>query len=283
MNHPNRVIPYHDFGGQGPILHFAHANAYPPGCYRLLMEEFSHDYHAIGIKHRALWPDAQPQEVRNWRRIADDLIDFFDSQSLQGVVGMGHSLGAVVTVFAALKRPDLFSHLVLIEPAFLTSQQLFWLHLTPPALRKRIWPMASGALKRRDTWDSPQAVFDSYRRKRIFSRLSDEALWDFIRHGTRRKDHAQADSKEVTLTFPKNWEAHIYTLAPRVWESLKQITHPTLAIRATETNVIAPETWQTWQSLQPEAKFVQIPETGHLVPMERPNVLAQIILEFLKI
>jgi pimeloyl-ACP methyl ester carboxylesterase len=35
-----------------------------------------------------------------------------------------------------------------------------------------------------------------------------------------------------------------------------------------------------WQRLQPQARFVEIADAGHLVPMERPQAISNAIAEF---
>ena len=50
-------------------------------------------------------------------------------RGLSGIVGIGHSLGGVTTMYAALQRPDLFRALVFIDPVFLLEAVL--LHCEP--------------------------------------------------------------------------------------------------------------------------------------------------------
>jgi pimeloyl-ACP methyl ester carboxylesterase len=38
-----------------------------------------------------------------------------------------------------------------------------------------------------------------------------------------------------------------------------------------------------WQELQPDATFLEIPEAGHMLPLERPQMLAEAILDFLRL
>ncbi|MBV7334936.1 alpha/beta hydrolase [Chloroflexi bacterium TSY] len=290
-------IPYHALNGahgsdeNKPLLHFAHANGYPPMCYRQLLEPLLDYYRVIAIEHRPLWSGAKQEDLKSWHTIADDLIAFLDLQGAKKIVGIGHSLGAIATLMAAVKRPTLFSHLVLIEPVLLPERMLFWLGLMPLWLRMRIIPMVPMALKRKDRWENKEAVFHSYRTKRVFARLSDEALWDFIdygirpvQNGVRRREATSGEEAmqgEVELVYPKAWEAHIYATIPQIWQPVRKLTQPTLGIRGEESNTILPRSWQKWKQLQPRATFVQVQKTGHLVPLEEPTLLAETILEWL--
>lgn len=48
---------------------------------------------------------------------AADLIDLLDETGLQDVVCVGHSVGSIISLLAALARPQLFSKLVLLAPS----------------------------------------------------------------------------------------------------------------------------------------------------------------------
>ncbi len=268
-------IPYLDFGGNGPLLHFAHANGYPPGSYRLFINELRSYYHVLAMQQRPLWANANPQEMTDWQLFADDLIRFLDQQRLQNIIGVGHSMGAVATMFAALRRPELFRALVLIEPVFLPPHILQMTAANPEAAA--LAPLVQNALHRRRHWASRQEAFDRFRRKEVFRRWSDEALWDYVNHATREAENG------FVLAFPREWEAQIYSHPPlTVWEDVPRLTHPTLAIRAAESDTIYPQPWQLWQRLQPGAIFVEIEDAGHMVTMERPSHLAAIIREQLE-
>ncbi|XP_008775243.2 strigolactone esterase D14-like [Phoenix dactylifera] len=55
---------------------------------------------------------------------ADDLISLIDETNLDGVIFIGHSMSGMIGCIASVKRPDLFSHLVLIgaSPRYLNSE-----------------------------------------------------------------------------------------------------------------------------------------------------------------
>ncbi|MEW5986737.1 MAG: alpha/beta hydrolase [Chloroflexota bacterium] len=271
-------IPYYDFGGEGPLAHFAHANGYPPPCYRRMMTPLVDYYHVLGVCHRPLWPDSRPAEVTSWRIFAEDMMRFFDEAGLKDLIGIGHSLGAVTTMYAAVQRPELFRALVLIEPVFLPPAVLQFVpeNLTPDQLEH--FPLVRAAMRRKNGWGSRHAAFARFRRKAVFERWSDAALWDYVNYGLR-----QDGTGQFVLEFAPEWEARIYALPPRdVWQVIPQVKQPTLAIRAAETDTLQPAAWQLWQTLQPQAQFVEIPHTGHLLTMEDPWAVGRVVLKFLQ-
>ncbi len=268
-------IPFDDFGGDGPLLHFAHPNAYTPGTFRQFLRPFTEHYRVTAVYHRPLWPGSQPKELTSWDVVTDDLIRAFDEQGWQDVVGVGHSLGAVATAFAAVRRPDLFRSLVLIEPVFLPRPVLEMARAYPNQAAEM--PFVKVARKRRNHWPSRPAAFAHLRSKKAFARWSDESVWDYVNESLHQVDDG------VILAYPREWEARFYSMPPlTVWDTIPQLTHPTLAIRAADSDTLFPDAWALWQELQPEAHFVELPDVGHMLTLERPLLTAQIVLEFLK-
>ncbi len=259
-----------------PALHLSHANAYTPGCYRQLTEALSPAFAVWGAAHRPLWPGSRPESVEDWWPFADDLIQFFDAHGLRDVVGVGHSLGGVVTMFAAVRRPELFRALVLIEPVFFLPAFLDAARRQRGHVRPEEIPVVRTALHRRARWPSRQAAFDHLRPKRVFARLPDAALWDYVNAGM-----AEADDGQVILRFPPTWEARIYSLPPEdVWEVLPAVSQPTLGIRGAASDTLVAEAWRLWQAAQPQATFLEIPASDHLVPFSHPRQVAEAILAF---
>jgi len=303
------MIPHDTFGGAGPPLHFAHANGFPPAAYRRFLAPLAARHQVVAIRQRPLWPGARWEDFSDWRVLGDDLARLLDGLGARGVVGVGHSLGGVATLYAAAARPDLFRALVLIEPVFLEPARLEQLHRGDFGPVERI-PIVQAALQRRERWPDRRAAFDHWRPKPVFARLSDAALWDYVeaavgtihraRHeagdpgGTAAGDPGEdpgtptpdegtvAAGPGVGLVYPRQWEARIYATPPAdVWDLLPRVAQPTLALRGAETDTITPAAWAMWRRLQPGATFVELPGVGHLLPMEAPGRVAEAVLEFL--
>jgi len=56
-------------------------------------------------------------EYASLRRYADDVIDIVDALDIRDSIFVGHSVAAMIGVLASIKRPELFSRLVLIGPS----------------------------------------------------------------------------------------------------------------------------------------------------------------------
>ena len=268
-------IPFHDFGGEGPILHIGHANSFPPQMYRKMVEPLLPHFHVVGMESRAFWPDADMTAVSSWEEMSEDLISLFDQQGWKGVIAAGHSLGAAKIIFASLKRPDLFDRVVLIEPPLLPKWIFNVASILPIDWRKKVVPPSRVAQKRTDRWPSDQSFFDYIRPKRVFSRIPDEVLWDYVTH-----THRQIEDGTIELRYPKDWESHVYASLHSPWQALQKMTHPTLAIRGESSDVISVRSWEKWQRVQEGVEFQQM-GGGHLLPFEAPVAVGKTTLSFL--
>jgi pimeloyl-ACP methyl ester carboxylesterase len=280
------MIPYDDFGGRGPVLHFSHPNAYPPRCFHRFLALLAAQFHVIAARHRPLWylsPGAPavpgPETFSDWSVIAGDLLAFLEQERLEGIVGVGHSLGAVATMKAALHEPRRFRALALIEPVFLPPAILDAARADPAATAGR--ELVTDTLRRRNCWDDRRAAFYRFREKRVFARFSDEALWDYVNEGL----HEDPATGEIALSFPREWEAAFYAYPPLdVWAEVAELAAlgiPTLAVRGGLSDTLFSEAWARWQTLQPAATFVELPDVGHMLTMEAPEA-AGIVVRWLE-
>ena len=271
------AIPFEDFGGSGPILHFAHANGYHPGAYRQLITEFLPHYQVVGMHFRPLWKGCRPRSAPSWKTHARDLVNFLDAQGKSDIIGMGHSLGAVATVLAASQRPDLFSRLVLLDPVLLPPANYRTQTFTPIFLRRLFIPPAKVSAKRKDSWPSKKEAYDYLRPKRVFRRIPDLVFRDFIEHAIDQEPAAG----EAKLTYSRDWETHIYSTASNPWRAIRKLDCPVLVIRGEDSNVLLPDVLALLKASLPTVVLEDIAEAGHLVPLELPQLTAQKAMQFL--
>lgn len=266
-----------DLGGSGPVIHLAHANGFPPGAYRPLAAALADQYHIIALPARPLWPGSRPESAPDWRCMVDDLIGGLDALGLRGIVGVGHSIGGVLTMWASIRRPDLFRAVVLIDPVILPPALLFILRWMRRFSLNRHYPLVQRALRRRQSWPSRQACFEHYRNKPFFARWSDESLWAYVEAGTREESDGSA-----TLVYPPVWEAHIFATTPLdIWRDVPRLRPPLLVIRGAETDTFRAASQRRMARLVPQARFAVIADAAHLVPLERPQETGAAIREFL--
>jgi hypothetical protein len=66
IDHDSQTTAFYDLGGEGPIIHLAHANGFPPGTRRPLADALSDHYRVIALLSRPFQPSAQPQDTPTW-------------------------------------------------------------------------------------------------------------------------------------------------------------------------------------------------------------------------
>jgi pimeloyl-ACP methyl ester carboxylesterase len=275
-------IPYLDFGGNGPLLHFAHANGYPPLAYRPLLENLARSYHVLAMKMRPLWADANYADLQDWRPFASDLVQFLRERSPGSWIGVGHSVGGNATLRAALHHPDLFRAVVLIDPViFPPWASPPWKLLTALGLDYRLHPLARRTLRRRRIFESQAEMFANYRSKAVFNRMDDQALQAYVESMAR-----ETPEGKVELVFSPEWEARIYVTAIQadleIWRELSTLKPPLWILRGAETDTFLEQTARRFQRALPSAVLQTIPEAGHLLPLEMPEVVGQAIREGLE-
>jgi len=287
-------MKHFDLGGTGTPLHFLHANGYPPDCYTPLLNLLKTKYHVFGMYLRPMWEDSKPEEIRDWHPLSDDLRLFLSSQpgfdtsektthptQPPPVIGVGHSIGGTVTLRAALHNPEKFHALVLIDPVlFVPSFMLNWHIFRILGLGERFHPLIKGAKKRRRTFDDLETVFRGYRSRNIFRYMSDENLKIFIEGITQPKVDGGYE-----LVYPPEWEAQIYRTGMHDFDILRDLPKlevPTLFIRGRETDTFLENMGRLVKRKQPKVRVETLDKSTHLLPLERPREVSEIMQSFLK-
>ena len=278
-------MKHFDFGGMGQPLHFLHANGYPPDCYEPLLELLKTEYHVFGMLLRPLWEDSKPESLHSWHPLSDDLRSFLASSTHRAtsrpVIGVGHSIGAIVTLRAALRDPGKFKALVLIDPVLFVPRRLILWHIFRAiGLGDRVHPLIAGAKKRRRTFDDLETVFRGYRNRNIFRYMRDENLRIYIEGMTR-----PTAAGKYELVYSPEWEAQIYRSGLRdfdIWGNLHKLTVPTLFIRGAESDTFLENAAYLVKQKQPGAKVETLEKSTHLLPLERPKEVFEKMQSFLQ-
>ena len=266
-----------DLGGTGSSLQFLHANAYTPECYNTLLEPLKDQYQVHLFRQRPLWSNESPDQLKHWSLFADDLISMMNEHGDKQVIGIGHSLGGIATWMAALKRPDLFARVILIDPVILPYWIITMSSITPKTLMPKMNPIIKIAMNRRTAWQDRNEARLHLGSKKVFQRFHPAVFDDFLSYGLREKEDGS-----LTLSYSREWEARVYSTGPNMWHIMKQNTVPVHIIKAQYSDVITSASWNKIQARVPKGSFYEMPDVGHLIPFEKPLLLAEHIQEVLK-
>lgn len=251
-----------------PILHFAHANGFPASCYRKLFQFLETDFELNYLDMHGHNEDYPVSD--NWDFLADELIATIERSANDSVYGVGHSLGGVLTFIAAVKKPELFRGIVLLDSPILGSFRSRMLllakrlnfidHVTPGRRTKA----------RRIFWQDEKAAMAYFAEKPLFQKFDLECLSDYIKYGTEKREDG------LHLRFKRHIEYQIYRTIPHSLPQFKsQLSVPAALIYGKDSNVCQVadlKHMQKYYNISSEAF-----EGGHLFPFEKPKATAEAI------
>ena len=88
------------------------------------------------------------------------------------------------------------------------------------------------------------------------------------------------------LVYSPEWESHIYYTGVwrdmELWRGLPKLKVPTLIIRGAETDTFLERTATLVKRRQPRVQIEAVAQSTHLVPLERPQEVFEIMQAFLK-
>lgn len=262
---------------KGEKLNFAHANGFHPDTYKAFMAKLIEHYPVSAPLLMPFDPHIHHTILTSWNQIADEVATHVRNTNNQGCIGIGHSLGAVSSLIANHRSPGTFKALILLEPVFLPRFIYSFIGpLTNIAMRKKIVPVAKIASKRRDTWDSMEQAHTYLRSKKVFKEIKGDHFDTFI-----NSTLVPTPQGKVTLRYTKDWEAQVYATVANPWPYLKTVNIPTLILRGENTDVIVPKVWKKMKATNTNVEFLQVENTGHLLPLEAPERVANIVIDFI--
>ncbi|MGW1785634.1 alpha/beta fold hydrolase [Streptomyces sp. NPDC002143] len=158
---------------------FSHATGLHGLVWEPVTRHLTERFHCWSLDLRGHGDSTLPlHDDLNWAGFGRDVQAARAAIGETEVIGIGHSLGAVALVMAALSEPESFRHLVLFEPAM----RAVTTSLSPEELRFQDL-MARGAAARRPVFASRAEAMANYARKAPTSRFQAASLLAYVEHG----------------------------------------------------------------------------------------------------
>jgi pimeloyl-ACP methyl ester carboxylesterase len=229
---------------------------------------------------RPLWPESRPEDIDDWRPLTDDFLRFLDGQHTKPLVCIGHSMGGIVLLRAALREPERFKAIVLLDPVLFPPYFIaFWNLMRTLKLGRRFHPLVTGAQQRRREFDDLERLYTGYRRKPIFRYMDDDSLRAYVEGIA-----CQRDSGGYQLCYNPDWEIRIYLTGiwrdTDIWRGLPKLKVPALIVRGAETDTFWAHTGQLVKRKQPQVQVETLKNSTHLLPLERPVEVSTLIRSF---
>ncbi|KQQ40380.1 alpha/beta hydrolase [Duganella sp. Leaf126] len=254
-----------------PKLHFAHANSYPAGVYRQLLERLALQFDIGALDMHAHNPHYPVSDC--WPHLVDEYIAELVARYTEPVILVGHSLGGMLSLLVAYKRPELVRSVVMLDaPVVAGWRALVW-RLIKLVGKEYDLPPAKFSKRRRFVWPDAQAAHQHFAGKDLFARWAPGVLDDYIACGlTPHPDGVQ-------LRYTREVETRVYaTLPHHLGRLLRRGTPVPIGF------IGGADSWETRQSGHQHTRALvgaqfRIVEGGHLFPMESPALAADAIVE----
>jgi pimeloyl-ACP methyl ester carboxylesterase len=121
-------------------------------------------------------------------------------------------------------------------------------------------------------------MLEAYQAKPVFKNWTDGFLDAYIRAGTEQTGHGT-----IRLCCDPVWESKCFAVYPHdIWRYIPQLKKPVLVLYGAKSDTFLASAAKRLKSKVPQAAFRCFKNTGHFVPMERPDETAEGILDFLK-
>jgi len=251
-----------------PKLHFAHANSYPAGVYRQFFAPLSEQFDIQALDMHGHNPRYPVDDC--WAQMVEEYIHELTTRYKEPVILVGHSLGGMLSMLVAKKRPDLVRCVVMLDSPVVAGWRAWAWHLIKVTGSAHKVPPAKFSIRRRNVWPSAQAAYEHFASKDLFAAWAPGVLQDYIDCGM--MPHPDG----VQLRFSREKETAIYSTLPH---------HLTGIVRGAFPVPIGfiggTESWETSQSgLGHTRAFVgrhfRMVPGGHLFPMESPALAAEV-------
>ena len=240
--------------GSGPALVYLHParGMFWDDLLRGLSDRFT--------VYAPLFPGTDPADTMSIHHV-DDIFDVIlayegalRSLDLQGVPAIGPSFGGMLAAELAASFPDLFSRLILLDPAGLWSESAPWSLDFMTAPPERI----PGLLFKHPEDPGPQEMFAVPSPERALD-VAVNTIW------------------ALGCVAKFLWPVPDRGLSKR----LHRVSAPTLVIWGEDDALIPVHYAQEYGRLIPHSRVEVIPDCGHVPQVEKPDVTAALVKEFL--
>lgn len=247
------------------VIQFSHANGFPAPSYQALFDALAP--HEISYVHILGHENYDP--AHGWQPLVAELIADIESKNIAPVVGIGHSLGGVLTLFAAMQRPELFSQIILLDPPAFGSRkrglmQMFKLM----GLLGRVIPPARRSRNRRESFPDPQTAYEYWRTRGLFRRFDERSMQLYVQHGLR-----QHTPNEWRLAISREKEVGIFLHTPLRLGDTRSLKVPGYFIKAEKSTLLDPNDMRWLKQNLPTLEFITF-DGDHMFPMEQPEMVA---------
>ncbi|MBA1204530.1 alpha/beta hydrolase [Pseudomonas capeferrum] len=248
-------------------IFFAHANGFPSATYGKLFDALAPDYEVRHLAQHAHDPRFPVND--NWSSLVDELLHHLSRHGTP-VWGVGHSLGGVLHLHAALRCPHLYRGVVMLDSPVLTRTDQWLIRMAKSlGFIDRITP-AGRTLGRREAFPDRDSARNYFAARNLFRHFDPDCLEAYLEHGL------QPTEDGLRLCFDPATEISIYRSVPHVSPGLlNRLQVPVAMVGGRLSGVVGRRHGNAVRCI-PRGEYHRVPG-GHMFPLERPNDTASLI------
>jgi len=249
------------------VLYLAHANGFPGASYKTFLAPFAGCFdvrYLDMIGHHPDWP-----VDLHWQSLADQLESELVAMP-KPIVGVGHSMGALLMLLVATRRAEWFDAIVLLDPPLVNGWHArYFSAMRSIGLIDRITP-AGRSKGRREFWDTREQAVEYFHSKPFFQALDPRCLADYL--------NAVLEASSGggwRLRYRPGVEVDIFRNTPTQIDTCPRLRVPGLIINGRSSPVYLRSCVRRLVK-QHGLRHREI-DGGHMFPLERPEATAGLI------
>jgi sigma-B regulation protein RsbQ len=243
-----------------PIV-FGHGFGGSRESWRFVAPEFEADHRVVVFDHTgagnsdiSFYDRAKYDSLHGY---ADDIIEIIEDLGLRDVIFVGHSVGGIIGMLAANRRPDLFGRLILLVPS----------------PRYIDTPGYTGGF----TQEAVDELLDSLDAN--YSRWS-SAMAPVLMGNPDRPELSEALAQVIAAVDPTiTAQFAAVTFLSDNRRDLAEVSIPTLILASTEDNVAGPDVERYVHENIPGSRFITMNSRGHVPNLSAPDEVVRHIRE----
>ena len=194
---------------------FSHGNSFPASTYRVMLQALEAQGFEV-VAPQKFGHNPRYPVTDNWQHMVQELADFCSQHPVQPGQPrylVGHSMGGILSLMAAVQQPALAQAVVLLDAPLLAGWRAAFLKYGKRSRWLLRYSPGAVSQRRRNEWPDLQAVHEHFRAKPLFAHWHPQALHDYIHHGTQAAPSAEYPERH-TLAFEREVETRIYNTLP---------------------------------------------------------------------
>ena len=257
-----------DWGGNGGPILLAHGT----GMHASLLAPIAIALRPIGRVYsydRRGHGDSShdPDAVYNWEVEMEDLAAVIVQLGLRQVRALGHSAGATLIGSVAAREPQMFARAMLVEPVLIET-----------GLSSGSNDMLERTRRRRRVFESAAAMLVNFENKPPFQTWRPDLLREYCANGAAANAQGQWE-----LKCPPEIEARFYATA-LAFDGLDRVIKcevPLMILFGMQGGESTGARFaDRLRAELKDARIVSFADAGHFLPLEKPETVARLALEF---